>query len=218
MEASLLPTLDRLHNHQLKAWIKRYTKPDSHWLWKVKNAISLSNKTWRSPLQKIAEKFQNINLLLVEKIGAYTKVPWEIAPSLVISMRKQAILLAKWIQGPSVFANASEQNSLLGIGCHWNTTGFAPISQTEAKGPDLSSYLGELLAIKAALAQLLHSVNCGAIGPNETVFFDSQGALRALANPSCQNGQFIIRSICQQTRLQRLRPNICFLSMESWSH
>lgn len=90
---------------------------------------------------------------------------------------------------------------MLGIGCHWNTTGFAPISRTVAKGPDLSSYLGGLLAIEAALTQLLHSVNCGAIGPDVTVFSDSQGALRALANPGCQSGQFLIRSVCQQTRL-----------------
>ena len=105
------------------------------------------------------------------------------------------------MQGPSAFTDASERNNLLGIGCHWNTTGFAPVSRTVAKGPDLSSYLGELLAIEAALAQLLHSVNCGAIGPNVTVFSDSQGALRALANPGRQSGQFLIRRVCQQTRL-----------------
>lgn len=50
---------------------------------------------------------------------------------------------------------------------------------------DVSSYLGELLAIKAALAQLLHLVNCGAIGLNVTVFFDSQDALQALASSNC---------------------------------
>ena len=201
MEASLLPTLDCLHNQQLKACIKWHTKPDSHRFWKVKNAISLSNKTWRSPLQRIAEKFQSIDLSLVEKIGAYSKAPWEEPPLVVILPRKQAILLAQQMQEPSAFTDASERNNLLGIECHWNTTGFASISRTVAKGPDLSSYLGELLAIEAALAQLLHSVNYGAIGPNVTVFSDSQGALRALANTGRQSGQFLIRSVCQQTRL-----------------
>ena len=137
----------------------------------------------------------------MEKIGAYSKAPWDEPPLVVIHPRKQATLLVRQVQGPSAFTDVSEQNNLLGIGCHWNTTGFASISRTVAKGPDLSSYLGELLAIEAALAQLLHSVNCGAIGPKVTVFSDSQGALRALANPSRQSGQFLIRSVCQQTRL-----------------
>ena len=190
-----------LFNQQLKAWIEWHTKPDSHRFWKVKNAISLSNKTWRSPLQNIAERFQSIDFSSVEKIGAYTKALWEEPPLVVIPPRKQAILLAQQMQGPSAFTNASERNNLLGIGCHWNTTGFAPISRTVAKGPDLSSYLGKLLAIEAALAQFLHSVNCGAIGPNVTVFSDSQEALRALVNPGRRSGQFLIRSVCQQTRL-----------------
>ena len=177
VEASLLPTLDRLHNQQLKSWIKWHTKSDSHQFRKVKNAISLSNKTWRSPLQKIAEKFQSIDFSTVEKIGAYSKAPWDEPTLVVILPRKQATLLARQVQGPSAFTDASEQNNLLGIGCHWNTTGFASISQTVAKGPDLSSYLDKLLTIEAALTQLLHSVNCGAIGPKVTVFSDSQGAL-----------------------------------------
>lgn len=63
---------------------------------------------------------------------------------------------------------------------------------------DLSSYLGELLAIKAALTQLLHLVNCGAIGSNVTVFFDSQSALQAFASSNCYSGQFLIYSICQK--------------------
>lgn len=170
---------------------------------------------WRSPLQKIAEKFRSIDLSSVGKIGAYSKAPWEELPLVVIPPRKQAILLAQQMQGPSAFTDASERNNLLGIGCHWNITGFAPISRTVAKGPDLSSYLGEFLAIEAALVQLLHSVNCGAIGPNVTVFSDSQGALRVLGSPK--------RPISYSQRLptntpnQRLWPNICVLSMESWS-
>lgn len=76
VEASFLPTLDRLHNQQLKTWIKWHTKPSLHRFWKIKNAISLTNKTWKSPLQKIAGKFQSIDLLSVEKITAYTKAPW----------------------------------------------------------------------------------------------------------------------------------------------
>lgn len=88
----------------------------------------------------------------------------------------------------------------LGIGCHWNKTEFAPISGTVAKGADLSTYLGELLAIEAALAQLLNSVNCGAFGSKVTIFSDCQGALQALASPNCHSAQFLICSICQKTR------------------
>lgn len=77
---------------------------------------------------------------------------------------------------------------------------ICPNISNSGKSTDLSSCLQVLLAIEAALAQLLYSVSCGAIGPNMTVFSDSQGALRALASPSRKSGQFFIRSICQQKR------------------
>lgn len=69
-----------------------------------------------------------------------------------------------------------------------------------AQGADLSIYLGELLAIEAALAQLLNSVNCDGFGSKVTIFSDCQGALQALASPNRWRGQFVIRSICQKTR------------------
>lgn len=106
---------------------------------------------------------------------------------------------AKHTQGPAVFTDTSIRNNL--IGCHWTIADFSPVSQTIASESSLNSYGGELAAIEAALGQLLYSVNCGAFGPKVTVFSDSQGALRALSNPSRQSGQFLIRRICQQARL-----------------
>lgn len=59
---------------------------------------------------------------------------------------------------------------MLSIRYYWNATRFAPISWTVAKDINLSSYSEKFLAIKVVLAQLLHLVNCDAIGPNVTVF------------------------------------------------
>lgn len=117
------------------------------------------------------------------------------------SAKKTSYLTSKTDKRTISITDASERNNFWGISCYWNTTGFAPISQTVAKGPDLSSYLEELLTIEASLAQLLHSVNCGAIGPNVIFFSHSQGALQALANIRSQSGRFFISNICQQTRL-----------------
>lgn len=79
-EASLTPTMDRLRAQQLSTWIKWHTKPQLHRFWKIKKTIDLANKTWISPLQKMAETFKEIRLGSLKKINAYAKAPWNPPP------------------------------------------------------------------------------------------------------------------------------------------
>ena len=70
-EAGIEPANSRHHNQQRSAWAKRPTKPKSHRFWKAKNALCVSNKRWISPLQKIAQQFEKLDLSNIENIGGY---------------------------------------------------------------------------------------------------------------------------------------------------
>lgn len=67
-EASIEPVTLRHHNQQQAAWIRWHIRPRQHQFWKVKSALSASNKRWISPLQKIAKKFASIDISEVEKL------------------------------------------------------------------------------------------------------------------------------------------------------
>ncbi len=75
VETALTPIMDRLHWQQFSTWTKWDTKPLLHQFWNVKRTIDLANKTWISPLQKMAETFKDIDLSSLEKINAYAKAP-----------------------------------------------------------------------------------------------------------------------------------------------
>ncbi len=74
-EASTVPLDCRLLKSQLTTWVKWYSKPQTNQFWKIKRTIDLSNKRWISPLQKIAEKFKDLDLAQLEKIEAFVKAP-----------------------------------------------------------------------------------------------------------------------------------------------
>ncbi len=83
---------ERFHCHELKTWIKLHTKLPQHRFWRIKKALNLDNKTWISPLQKIAFKFQKLDLSNLERIYPYTKAPWKPSVKVVIpTSRAKAI-------------------------------------------------------------------------------------------------------------------------------
>lgn len=76
-EAGIKPVSLRHYHQQRNTWIKWHTKPVNHRFWKVKTALSLDNKRWISvsPLQKIAQKFEQLDVSCIEKIEAYARNP-----------------------------------------------------------------------------------------------------------------------------------------------
>lgn len=68
----------------------------SYRFWKVKSTLCLENKIWISLLQKIAQKFNELDLSKIEKIGGYARDPLISSAKVVIpDSKKEAITLAK---------------------------------------------------------------------------------------------------------------------------
>ncbi len=124
-KAGVEPAILRHHNQQRAAWIKWHTKPESHRFWKIKTALSITNKRWVSPLQKIAQKFASVDVLKIVKIGAYARDPTTSTCSVFIpGAKQQAIELAKSHDGSAAFVDSSSRNSLVGIRTCWQSLGW----------------------------------------------------------------------------------------------
>ena len=117
-EAAIIPVERRFLTTQLTTWIKWHAKPSSHRFWKIRRTIDLFNKRWVSPPQKIAEKFNALDLVKLEKIEAFVKAPWVPPVRVHIFDRKEAIQKAKFFnpREPVLFTDGSVRNSVVGIG------------------------------------------------------------------------------------------------------
>ncbi len=79
----------------------------------------MSNKTWISPLQKIALKFQKLDLSNLEQIHLYAKAPWISLVKIVIPVsRAEAIWAAQEFKSPVEYNDTSGRNDLIGIEVH----------------------------------------------------------------------------------------------------
>ena len=191
--------MDRVHWQQLSTWIKWHTKPPLYQFWKVKRMIDLANKTWISPLQKMAETFKDINLGSLEKINAYAKAPWNPPANVCISEKETAIAKAIQCGDPLVaFTDGSIKNNLAGIGVHWigSVQAWGPTSKTISTPDHINAHAGEL----AATTQLLNRVRFGTDELHSVIFSDSQEALQSLKSPGQQSGQAYIPSITQNAQ------------------
>ncbi len=120
-EASLSPTCVRLERVVRNTWIKWHSKPAQHRFWKIKRSINLSNSTWVSPLQKIAEKYQELGMDLsrLEKIEAYTEPPRSRPLDILIPDRAYAkALMGQLGYQPIGFTDSSCKNHQVSIGIH----------------------------------------------------------------------------------------------------
>lgn len=188
-EASLLPSLSRLRQQELTTWIKWHTKPLTHRFWKVKRSINLSNKTWISPLQKIATRFASLDLTNLEIIEAFAKPPW--VPSVTITIpKKELAIKSASLHSNSLltgFTDGSSRNDLVGIGVYWQGSVYQwpPISRRISIPHQINTFARELVAIEAATSFLLTQVQGRRREPLHSIIFsDSQEALKVLKTPA----------------------------------
>lgn len=108
-EAAIVSLERRFLVTQLTTWIKWHAKPSSHRFWKIKRTIDFSNKRWISPLQKMAEKFNTLDLEKMTKIEAFVKAPWVPPVQVNIFDREKAIQKAKGFnqREPVLFTDGS---------------------------------------------------------------------------------------------------------------
>lgn len=197
-EASLISFETRLLKQQLSSWIKWHSKPAHHHFWIIKRTICLTNKQYISPLQRIAEKFKDLDLASFEKIEAFSKTPWVPVAPIIICNRETAIKRATNIDPLTsvAFTDGSARNNLLGIGVHWRgALQWPAVSKTISCPKILDPHAAELVAIDCAISQLLYSVQQGGTKPPIIILSDSLGALQALRNPRPKSGQFLVTQI-----------------------
>lgn len=181
-EAGIKPVSLRHYHQQRNIWIKWHTKPLNQHFWKVKTALSLGNKRWISPLQKIVQKFKQLDVSCIEKIGAYTKNPLTNPLRIfIMDNKKQAADLAKSHKRVATFVDSSVRNDLVGIGVYWQDILWFSISDTIASTSTFTNSLGKLARIEAVVARIWNAVTQHSLRNLEvTIFSDSQYALKAL--------------------------------------
>ena len=170
-----------------------------------------------SPLQRLASKFCPLeNLSSLEKFDTYTQGLWLASATCVPPSRAEAILAAKNLSGPAIFTDSSAGNSLVGIGIRSPNISYFPVSSTKVGTTHaLNVFIGELLAIDVALAQLIHFAKIEQPkNPNITLFTDSQVALNAISYPAAYSGQFLTKAIILKTRQLHSLGVLCILQ---WS-
>lgn len=95
---------------------------------------------------------------------------------------------------------ASVRNNLVGLGTHWEKLGLPAVALTISDASTLLNFLGELVGIDFAVAQVWNAVKFNALSNKQiTVFTDSQYALKALQSLGQDSGQFLTKSISQMS-------------------
>ena len=175
MEAGIEPTNLKQHNQQRSAWLKWHIKPESHQFWKVKTAFCLNNKNWISPLQKIAQKFNKLDLSKMEKIGSYARDPSTSLPRVIIpDYKENAIRLAKQYKKVAAFMDSSARNNLVETGIYWQGIQWRSTTNTISAMSTLTNFLGELAVIEAVVKQIWNVVTYKSLKNTELrVFSDS---------------------------------------------
>jgi len=70
-EAGVEPIPIRLENYMHQFWLNAHMLPEKHPFWTLKRSISLTNKCFVSPLQAIAQRFQDMDLTRLERIKPF---------------------------------------------------------------------------------------------------------------------------------------------------
>ena len=170
-----------------------------------------------SPLQRLASKLRPLeDLSSLEKFVTYTQAPWLASATCVTLSRVEAILAAKNLSIPAIFTDSSARNGLVGIGIRSPNISYFPVSSTIVGTTHaLNVFIGELLAIDVALAQLIHFAKIEQPrNLNVTLFTDSQAALNAISYLAAYSGQFLTKAITLKTRQLHSLGVLCILQ---WS-
>ncbi|MCJ1342161.1 hypothetical protein MMC31_000341 [Peltigera leucophlebia] len=130
-----------------------------HPSWKAKTALSLNSKRWFSPLQKIAQKVEGLDVPSIEKTGAYARNPLTSPVKvLILDNKKHAADLAKKHKGMAAFVDSSLRNDLVEIGIYWQGIPWLSTADTISSVSTLTNSLGELAGIEALVAQIWNAV------------------------------------------------------------
>jgi ribonuclease HI len=205
-EASVSPTQLRLKDQRLKFWTNLHTMPRSHPFWPLKRIISRPTRRFSSPLMVIDTEFCEIKVADMETIKPYCTPPWQAGATINIEDRDTAI---KFATAPApyyerrIFTDGSIRDGLAGIGVtaslvmNGQKTTLINVARVVGQQKFLNAYFTELAAILEAIkvADSKWSRNSVHFVRRIIVLTDCQSALKSLALPGRQSGQYLIREI-----------------------
>jgi ribonuclease HI len=206
-EAGIEPLWRRWQQQAHRTWIRWHTLPRKHPFWKCKRRIDMQNTRFMSPLQMHAQHYRSTDVSRVETIEAYGIAPWaEKVPVHITEDHEQAIEQAQSAmldaRVEAFFTDGSARNNRVGIGVAHRTFTF---HQTIGSEDDLNVYFAELFAIYQAVINIHRLIHARPEVRRKTMilFTDSQAALKSLAGPRQQSGQFILRGILDEVQALR---------------
>ena len=208
-EAGIIPARARWREQRMRFWTNMLTLPRSHPFWPLRRVSKRHSKRYTSPFMEIAREMQDERFSKTEEIHAYSDAPWNEGLDVMIAEREQATVEAKGSCSTGelrVYVGGSARNGLVGIGVYGvlNQSGKQSVAmrtaQTIAERSSMNAYAAELAAIGNATRQVRYSQRAMRVCCRVTIFTGSQGALKSLAQPRQQSGQYIIRDILETAR------------------
>jgi ribonuclease HI/exonuclease III len=209
-EASFRTTLDRLNERARRYWVKLHSKPKKHRIWKLLNRLH-RYKTFQSPLERMAIKYDTIPTKWIQTVQAFTKAPWEPSAEILIQSKEEAINTSAQPGCPEVYTDASSRNGCTSIGVHW--PGHRKFDTGLAIGtpPTADAFHGELEAIKRATEIIRERVARPAVKPvTIRIVSDCKRALQAIGNPTYQRRQAIQEIYTAIETLRRKNIHLSF--------
>jgi ribonuclease HI len=168
------------------------------------------NKRFPSPLQRIAERLQTINLDDLEKIDPFCLAPWQAGMEARIPEREDAEKWTGMSNEVKVFVDASYRNHNAGIGLYCPLENQGKVVEDRraiALGccEGLTATHIEIKAIQRALllvsdfwsTETVTRFGAAANVLTYVVVSDSQAAIKGVSRPCRQSGQLMLRQINQ---------------------
>lgn len=212
-EAGIAAMRERWDQQQGRFWVKCHTLPAKHPFWRRRRQINTSNRRFRSPLQRIARKFERIDLSHLESIEPHCKPPWHKGFSATRQDREKAISWANTTKDRVLYVDASYRKGNIGIGMYFNLQsaqqGIEDKQCRKIGHTDLiTANHAELIAVQQAMEHIKtvwdtfsrFLIDLRRLALPTVIASDSVTALRALSQPSRQSGQSIIRQTCDNAR------------------
>ena len=209
-EANILSARDRWDRQLGKFWVKCHTLPRKHPFWRRQRQLNTRNRRFRSPLQRIAKKFEAVQLSDLETIEPYCLAPWQAGFQASIQTREEAVEWANKTHERVLYVDASYRKGNIGAGIYFGIgDGRHRIDDRQSLKIGLSEGVtanhAELIAMHRAMAHIeciwstLEGFNTEArkLALPTVIANDNISVIHALSRPARQSGQSLLRKTCE---------------------
>jgi Reverse transcriptase (RNA-dependent DNA polymerase)/Endonuclease-reverse transcriptase len=209
-EADISPSRVRWELQMGKFWVKCHTLPEKHPFWRWQRQLDIRNRRFRSPLQRIAKKFEKVQLSDLETIEPYCLAPWRAGFHVTVQDKEEAVKWANETSERVLYVDASYRKGNIGTGIYFglgNCQHRIDDRQSLRIGhsEQVTANHTELVAIYQAMAHIEQVWDALEDFEPETrktalptvIANDNISAIWALSRPARQSGQSFIRKTCE---------------------